>query len=40
MDLLMPRLDGIAATVQIKNRWPGIRVVAHSSPGGLRGQNS
>ncbi|MBV9172061.1 MAG: response regulator transcription factor [Chloroflexi bacterium] len=30
MDLLMPHLDGIAATVQIKNRWPLIRVVAHS----------
>jgi len=26
----MPRLDGIAATTQIKARWPWIRVVAHS----------
>lgn len=30
MDVLMPRLGGIAATVQIKARWPWIRVVAHS----------
>lgn len=30
MDVLMPRLDGIAATVQIRARWPWIRVVAHS----------
>ena len=30
MDVLMPRLDGIAATVHIKAHWPRIRVVAHS----------
>jgi DNA-binding NarL/FixJ family response regulator len=30
LDLRMPRLDGIAATIQIKQRWPEIRVVAHS----------
>src|SRR6516225_1828673 len=30
LDIRMPRLDGIAATTQIKARWPWIRVVALS----------
>ena len=30
IDVWMPRLDGIAATAQIKARWPWIRAVAHS----------
>ena len=30
LDIRMPRLDGIAATAQIKARWPEIRVIAHS----------
>jgi len=30
IDIRMPRLNGIAATTQIKARWPWIRVVAHS----------
>jgi two-component system, NarL family, response regulator DesR len=30
IDIRMPRLDGIAATAQIKARWPGTRVIAHS----------
>ncbi|HLZ27666.1 MAG TPA: response regulator transcription factor [Chloroflexota bacterium] len=30
LDIRMPRLDGIAATMQIKSRWPWIRVIAHS----------
>jgi two-component system response regulator DesR len=30
LDIRMPRLDGIAATAQIKQRWPEIRVIAHS----------
>ena len=30
LDIWMPRLDGIAATTQIKARWPEIRVVVHS----------
>ena len=30
LDIRMPRLDGIAATKQIKSRWPKIRVIAHS----------
>ena len=30
VDVQMPRLDGVAATRQIKERWPGVRVVAHS----------
>jgi DNA-binding NarL/FixJ family response regulator len=30
LDVRMPRLDGIEATVQIKARWPAVRVVAHS----------
>ena len=31
MDLLMPEMDGIAATAAIKARWPGIEVVALTS---------
>jgi len=31
MDLLMPRLDGIAATSAIKQRYPGVEVVALTS---------
>jgi DNA-binding NarL/FixJ family response regulator len=31
MDLLMPELDGIAATTAIKERWPEIEVVALTS---------
>ncbi|HEV2371573.1 MAG TPA: response regulator transcription factor [Streptosporangiaceae bacterium] len=31
MDLLMPRLDGIAATAAIKQRYPGVEVVAMTS---------
>jgi len=30
IDIRMARLDGIAATAQIKARWPGTRVIAHS----------
>ena len=30
LDVRMPRLDGIAATAEIKARWPRIRVVVHS----------
>ncbi len=30
LDIRMPRVDGLAATRQIKTRWPTIRVVAHS----------
>jgi two-component system response regulator DesR len=30
LDIRMPRVDGVAATKQIKMRWPTIRVVAHS----------
>jgi len=30
LDIRMPRVDGIAATKQIKTRWPTIRVIAHS----------
>jgi DNA-binding NarL/FixJ family response regulator len=30
LDVRMPRLDGVGATVRIKARWPGIRVIAHS----------
>jgi DNA-binding NarL/FixJ family response regulator len=30
LDIRIPRLDGIAATMHIKRRWPEIRVVAHS----------
>lgn len=31
MDLLMPAMDGIAATVEIKQRWPVVEVVAVTS---------
>jgi DNA-binding NarL/FixJ family response regulator len=31
MDLLMPAMDGIAATREIKGRWPAIEVVAMTS---------
>jgi DNA-binding NarL/FixJ family response regulator len=31
MDLLMPEMDGIAATAAIKERWPDIEVVALTS---------
>jgi DNA-binding NarL/FixJ family response regulator len=31
MDLLMPRLDGVAATSEIKRRHPGVQVVALTS---------
>jgi DNA-binding NarL/FixJ family response regulator len=31
MDLLMPQMDGIAATAAIKERWPQIEVVALTS---------
>ena len=30
LDVRMPGLDGIAATAEIKRRWPGVRVVVHS----------
>ena len=31
MDLIMPRMDGIAATTEVKRRWPEIEVVAVTS---------
>ena len=31
MDLVMPGMDGIEATRQIKKRWPGVEVVAVTS---------
>ncbi|MCR6491105.1 response regulator transcription factor [Cellulomonas sp. P24] len=31
MDLLMPEMDGIAATAEIKARWPEVEVVAVTS---------
>jgi DNA-binding NarL/FixJ family response regulator len=31
MDMLMPRMDGIAATTAIKERWPEVEVVAVTS---------
>ena len=31
MDLLMPRMDGIATTAEIKQRWPEVEVVAVTS---------
>ncbi|MGY1631492.1 response regulator [Geodermatophilus sp. SYSU D01186] len=31
MDLLMPALDGIAATREVKRRWPSVEVVAVTS---------
>src|SRR5215469_9198250 len=36
LDIRMPRVNGIAATTQIKARWPWIRVVAHSLAEELR----
>jgi DNA-binding NarL/FixJ family response regulator len=36
LDVRMPRLDGIAATLRIKARWPEIRVIAHSLAEELR----
>jgi DNA-binding NarL/FixJ family response regulator len=36
IDVRIPRLDGIAATTQIKARWPHIRVIAHSLAEDLR----
>jgi DNA-binding NarL/FixJ family response regulator len=36
IDVRMPRVDGITATMQIKRRWPWIRVVAHSLAEELR----
>jgi DNA-binding NarL/FixJ family response regulator len=36
LDMRMPRLDGITATMQIKAHWPWIRVVAHSLAEELR----
>src|SRR5689334_7861110 len=30
LDVWMPRLDGVAATAAIKDRWPATRVVVHS----------
>lgn len=30
LDVRMPRLDGIAATAEIKRLWPRVRVVVHS----------
>ena len=30
MDVQMPRLDGIVATQQIKQRWPEIRVIVQT----------
>jgi two-component system, NarL family, response regulator LiaR len=31
MDLLMPKLDGVAATKAIKERWPQVQVIALTS---------
>ena len=31
MDLLMPKMDGVTATRQIKERWPRIQVIALTS---------
>src|SRR4030095_5238558 len=31
MDLLMPRLDGVAATAAIKEQYPGVEIVALTS---------
>jgi DNA-binding NarL/FixJ family response regulator len=36
LDVRMPRLDGVAATVEIKARWPTVRVVVHSLAVGRR----
>lgn len=31
MDIKMPRMDGITATLLIKRRWPEIKVIAHTA---------
>ena len=31
MDLMMPVLDGVAATAAIKNKWPKISIIALTS---------
>jgi YesN/AraC family two-component response regulator len=31
MDIRMPRVDGIAATQEIKRRWPDARIVIRAS---------
>ena len=31
MDLVMPRMDGTAATLAIRERWPGVQVIALTS---------
>jgi DNA-binding NarL/FixJ family response regulator len=38
LDIRMPRLDGIAATRQIKSRWPETRIIAHSLAEELRAE--
>ncbi len=30
-DFAMPRMDGLELLVEIRNRWPEVRVVVHSS---------
>jgi NarL family two-component system response regulator LiaR len=31
MDLMMPVMDGVSATAAIKNKWPGINIIALTS---------
>ncbi len=31
MDLLMPKMDGVTATKIIKERWPGVKIIALTS---------